>query len=521
MVSMGLFLCDVGLAHADPPLPTIAPKAHQPHRHKKIAHVKKLPMLTAGSPAVVTKSDPATIIPACSRESAAALQSTYGIKGWVISPPKFADSITGDTDCWRSTLAKYGFGLTTYSADITQSNTLNHYVPPSSMQKYAGQRWQGQLAVYSILTYDLSRWGVPDGQIIVGGATAQGTDIAYLVNALTFTELAYYQTAFNKKLEIQVGYLNLGYQFQGVQVGGNIANVLGYASGIQQELGGGLQTSVLPSANVKWHITDKIYDKLDISRSLVPNTVGGLGNSLQQEHYSNPTGLDLTNHADVFGVQYPVSRELVINELGYQNIAGPHDPATWVRFDAYYNFSKYEDLQNPGTLGHPGQQVNNMAAQLFIDRQIWQSEPGSPDTAYKGVYLGATAAYASPLANSVYEDFGARAYAYGLFNRPHDQISLIWEHQVFSPYVADPVDGSATCATGIQCVRHAANTYSLSYNIGLFPGVYVGLGVAYIDHPAASYSPNALPYGSAAAPVNPALDINHAINMLGSLYINL
>ncbi len=115
-----------------------------------------------------------------------------------------------------------------------------------------------------------------------------------------------------------------------MQVGGNIANVLGYASGIQQEVGGGLQTSVLPSANVKWHITDRFYDKADISRSLVPNTVGGLGNSLEQEHYSNHTGLDLLNHANVFGVQYPVSRELVINELGYQNLAKPHDPATWV-----------------------------------------------------------------------------------------------------------------------------------------------------------------------------------------------
>ncbi len=521
VMSSALFIGDAGLALADPTLPTIWSKPHHHHHYKQIAHANIATPTGAGPSVIVTKDGLVPVIPACSKASAAALQNTYGIKGWVIPPPKFADSITGDTDCWRTTLAKYGFGLTTYSPDITQSNTLNHYVPPSNQQQYAGQRWQGQFALYSILTYDLSHWGVPDGQFIVGGATAQGTDIRYLVNALTFTELAWYQTAFNRKLEIQVGYLNLGYQFQGVQVGGNIANVLGYASGIQQEVGGGLQTSVLPSANVKWHITDRFYDKADISRSLVPNTVGGLGNSLEQEHYSNHTGLDLLNHANVFGVQYPVSRELVINELGYQNLAKPHDPATWVRFDSYYNFSKYEDLQNPGTLAHPGQQVNNMAAQLFIDRQIWQAEPDSIDTAYKGLYIGATAAYASPQANAVFQDFGARAYAYGLFGRPHDQISLIWEHQSFSPFVADPVDHSTLCLSGTQCVRHAANTYSLVYNINVFAGVYVGLGVSYIDHPSTSWSPNALPYGSAAAPINPALNVNHAVNMLGSLYVNL
>lgn len=518
MVSTGLFLSDVGLAQAQAPLPTRWSQTHH-HHHHKIARIER-PAGPVG-PIVIRKDEPVASIRACSRASAAALQSTYGIKGWVIPPPKFADSISADTDCWRTTLAKYGFGLTAYSPDITQTNTLNHYVPPSNTQEYAGQRWQGQFAFYPILTYDLSRWGVPDGQLIIGGATAQGTDIRYLVNALTFTELAWYQTALNRKLEFQVGYLNLGYQFQGVQVGGNIANVLGYASGIQQEVGGGLQTSVLPSANVKWHITDRFYDKADISRSLVPNTVGGLGNSLEQEHYSNHTGLDLTNDANVFGVQYPASRELVINELGYQNLAKANDPATWVRLDGYYNFSKYEDLQDPGTLAHPGQQVNNMAGQLFVDRQVWQSEPNSNDTAYKGLYVGATAAYASPQANAVYEDFGARAYAIGMFGRPHDQISLIWEHQSFSPFVADPVDNGTLCVSGTECIRHATNTYSIVYNMQLFFGVYIGLGVAYIDHPSSAWSPNALPYGSAAAPINPALNVNHALNMLGSLYVNL
>ncbi len=80
------------------------------------------------------------------------------------------------------------------------------------------------------------------------------------------------------------------------------------------------------------------------------------------------------------------------------------------------------------------------------------------------------------------------------------RFSLIWEHQSFSPFVADPVDHSTLCLSGTQCVRHAANTYSLVYNINVFAGVYVGLGVSYIDHPSTSWSPNALPYGSAAAP---------------------
>jgi porin len=488
-------------------------------KSKKIAASRKShPAEPVYKSAAVVAAAP---VPACSLESAAALEKKYNIKGWIIPAPRFGNSITGDTDCWRTNLAKYGFGVLAYSNFIQQSNMLDHYTPPSNQQKYAGQKWNGGMSHQIWLLYDLSQYGIPDGQLQIGGVYGANTWINFAPNTLSLGQLSYYQTALNGALEFNVGYLNLINQFQGVQVGGNLANVLGPASGIQQEVGGNYNTTVTPAAVVRWNITDRFYDKAAVSRSLVPSAVGGLGNSILQEHYSSPSGFAVTDRPNIFGIQYPAARELVTNEIGYKNLAAPGDPATWIRVDTYYNFSNYENLQDPGTVQHPGEQVHNMAAQLFVDRQIWQFEPDSAATAYKGIYIGGTAAYASPQANPVYEDFGARLYTYGMFNRPYDQLSLIWEHQSYSPFISNPIDTSATCFSGTECIRHATNTYSVIYNANIIHGLYVGVGVSYIDHPASAWSPDALPYGSTAAPVNPQLNINHAINFLASMHVNL
>jgi porin len=516
LVAAGLLVGGAAPAWAQQ-LPTTIWSKPRHHHHHKLQKSE-----TTVAPAIVVNKDaePAPI-PACSRESAAALNKYYNIKGWIVPPPAFQNSVSQDYDCWRTNLAKYGFSVLAYSNLIQQENMLNHYTPASNLQQYAGQKFNGGDSVQVWLLYDLSRFGVPDGQLQIGGVQGGNTWIKFAPNDLTFGQLSYYQTAFHGALEFNIGWLNLVNQFQGVQVGGNLANVLGPASGIQQEVGGSYNTTITPAAIIRWNITNRFYDKFSVSRSLVPNTVGGLGDSILQEHYSDPLGLAITNRAYIFGVQYPASRELLINEVGYKNAAAPNDPATWVRFDSYYNFSDYEDLQNPGTAADPGQQVHNMAAQIFVDRQIWQSEPGSRDTAYKGLYIGGTAGYASPQANSIYENFGAQAYTYGMFGRPLDQISLIFQHEAFSPYLANAVNNSSTCLLGNECIRHAQNTYELIYNANILHGWYVGVGAAYIDHPSAAWSPNAIPYGSATAPINPQLNINHALNFLASMHINL
>lgn len=454
-------------------------------------------------------------IPACSGESAAALNKKYNLKGWVISPPSFADSLTQDDNCWRTNLAKAGFGLLIYDVSLLQTNMLNHYVPASNLQKYVGDRTTAAQHPDIFLFYDLSRYGIPDGQLQFGALEETSTWVGYVPNDLTLAQLAYYQSAFNHTLEFNVGYIGLDKQFVGTQVGGNIANVLGPGSTIHAIEGGSQDGAPTPAAILRWNIADHIYDKASVSKSIATTTLGGPVGNLLAQHYSNPTGFNFSNTPVIFGVKYPTSRELFIDELGYKNEADIGSPYTWVRVTGYYNTTLYENLQ------FTSKQTTNDAVQLYIDRQLWQFEPSSSATAYKGLYVGGTAAWAKPEASSITQDFQARLYSYGAFNRPRDQISLTWEHQVYSPYVANPVDASATCMSGLECVRHATNQYTLIYNASIIPGWHVLFGAAYVDHPSSTWSPNAVAYGSAAAPVVPQYNINHALNFLAGMFINL
>jgi porin len=480
------------------------------HRLRK--HAKARGPVQAGPQVIVYKGEP-PLIPACSLESAALLDKTYDLKGWIIPPPKFEDTLTLDYGCWRTNLAKMGFGFITYNVAQQQSNMLNHYVPPSNLQKYTGQRWTGVEVTNSFLMYDLSRYGVPDGQIQIAGFQGQSTYLPYQANEITVEQLAYYQTFFDRKLEFNIGYIGVDKQFVGTQVGGNIANIFGPSSAIQAVAGGSYGGGPTPTAILRWNINNNLYDKGAVLRSNATTAPGGITTAFLLQHYAlenNP--LAITNTPYVFGIHYPTTREMFIDEVGYKNVAAPHDPYTWVRATGYYNASDFENLQ------YTTQETKNYGGQFNVDRQIWQTEPGSPDTAYKGFYIGGTAAWLNPKASGIYEDFVVRLYGQGLLNRPRDQISLIWEQQDYSPYTVDSINAGASCRTGATCARHAVNQYSLLYSIAVMPGVHITLGAVYVDHPSLTYAPSELGYGSAAAPVNPQLNINHALNFAAGVY---
>ena len=63
------------------------------------------------------------------------------------------------------------------------------------------------------LTYDLSRYGIPDGQIVLGGIYQYDTWNPGGPNALSLATLSYYQTFMNKQVELKFGYLNNSYEF--------------------------------------------------------------------------------------------------------------------------------------------------------------------------------------------------------------------------------------------------------------------------------------------------------------------
>ncbi|MEW6435620.1 MAG: carbohydrate porin [Pseudomonadota bacterium] len=493
---------------------------HQRHKTGKYArrHEHRATSVAINGP--VYKGPPVLAqpaIPACSRESALRISKTYNLKGWDIPTPNFGNSITQDYDCWRTNLAeKYGISIMAYNTGQLYSNLINHYVPPSGTQQYAGQRATGAYYTALYATYDLSRWGIPDGQFQLGGFTTNSTYIKFQPNNSNLLYLAYYQTFFNRMFEVNVGYIPLNNVFVGTQVGGNVFNILGANATLPVLTGASNFGDPTPAAIVKWNLPDHFYDKAGIARSAATTVAVNQNLSpVQAENYSNPASIKFTNAPYVFGVQYPTERPLYINEIGYKNDAAPNDPATWVRFTSFYNSSDYNDLAHSGH-----NQVNDYALLLYGDRQIWQTNFSSPGTAYQGVYVGGTVAYASPYASSISQDYQFRLYEFGMFNRPFDQLSFIYEHETYSHFLANSADAAASCLSGTSCFRHGLNQYTVVYNANIVPGVFLGMGVSYVDHPAAAWSPNGVAYGSATAPVVPQLNINHALNFLASAFIN-
>ena len=130
---------------------------------------------------------------ASSRWSLAELDKVLGIKGWNYAPPSFTESVTQDYGGWRSSLASVGIGL--IEADITrfQANMLDtpregpRYNPFfESTQTYWGQKPSFYDLSVMVLTYDLSRFGIPDGQLQLAGDFNYATYEAFNPDCATF-----------------------------------------------------------------------------------------------------------------------------------------------------------------------------------------------------------------------------------------------------------------------------------------------------------------------------------------------
>jgi porin len=123
---------------------------------------------------------------------------------------------------------------------------------------------------------------------------------------------------------------------------------------------------------------------------------------------------------------------------------------------------------------------------FLADRQLWQQAPDSPYTAYRGIYAGVSAMYAPPQNVAYSQYYEGRLYWIGPFDsRPTDLITLTYNHQVISHYIADATNlGSAfTDVFG----RHATNTLIGAYTARLGPGLYFTAGLSYTDNPSFSY----------------------------------
>jgi porin len=410
---------------------------------------------------------------------AAALDRVYGVHGWDIPFPSYGDTVLGDVGGLRTDLAKYGIGFINWSTTLFALNMLPTPTSNKGTQAYWGQKPSIGDSDNLFVTYDLSRYGIPDGQIVVGAIFGKSTYQTYLTDTASLQRLAYYQTFFDHKLEMNIGIMGNGANFAGVNVGGYVQSPFGPNASIPTELGISGNEVVQPTAWFNYHITDNWYDTFSVMRSISPTT-----NAFQDEIAKNPTG---------FNIAEAGGNALYAEELGYKQEATANRLMTWVRAGAVYNSSLYQNFATHGMSTKDG-------FYLLADQQILQLAPGSAPG--RGWYVGASAMYTPPETSIFSQYYEARVFGKGPFDaRPGDFVSLVYSHNVISKFAADPINlvGNLTGTFA----QNFNNSLTASYTYRVSPGVYYTASVSYTDHPSFTFIPVE---GS-------------ALNFLSSLYI--
>jgi porin len=417
---------------------------------------------------------------AVSEQSPSDLDNVYGLKGWNIHFPSFGDALLQDDGGFRSTLAQYGIGFIAYDLNLSAVNVLDTPRTNHGRQAYWGQT-PSDVNVFNLyVTYDLGKFGFPNGQLQIAGSIIRSTWDPYYPDSAAVYRLAYYQTFLNNKFEMNIGYIVNGLTFVGTYVGGQLQSPFGPSASIPTELGIANGAAGQPTAWFGYHLPDNLYDKFGIARSISPTA-----SSILDYNKANPSGLNISA---------PGAGGLYINELGYERAAVAGDPFIWVRGGGVYNTSRYHDYATGGV-------SSNFGLYALADVQIWQASSASRTAAGRGLYLGVSAMYAAPETNIFTQYYETRLYALGPFNaRPKDTVSLVYNHQVLSGYFDNAINKTAH-STG-TLARDGSNSITASYTLHLVKGIYLSGGLGYTDHPSATY-------------------ISHegsALNLLGSLF---
>ena len=395
-----------------------------------------------------------------------ALADSLKYRGWIVPLPGALDTLDQGLFGIRNTLAQNGISYFGFSTTTYQDNIIRHGLPAGNqfgphsrdLQSYAGQLPTYTTANTIFLMYDLARYGIPDGQIAIAGSLLQTNWEPGDPNGINVGQISYYQTAFNRLLEIKVGYLTNNLEYLGTQIGGNIgAGLFGVSAAIPFEEGQNLGSFPPPAANVKVNLPDHLYTKLGVQRGTSPD-------GLTAERLENPTSIRFTGPND--GV-------VVIDETGYRVNAAPGQMSTWIRGAANYTSSRYTNFSTFE------RQQPNYGLYLLGDRQIIKTAPhGGPRTAFDGLYVGFSAMFAPKYLNAFSQYYEGRVYGFGLIpGRPFDLTSFAWDQNVFSKVLVN--EGRLFG----QLTHTNANTFTGSYNIHVVHGVNVAIGLSYTDHP--------------------------------------
>jgi len=216
------------------------------------------------------------------------LDKIYGVKGWDIRFPSFSDTLTQDFGGWRSSMASAGFRVMEYNITRFQSNMLDtpRQGPTFNLFYGSSQTYWGQQPSFSNmsilnLTYDLGRFGIPDGQLQLAGVNAYATWQSFVPDASAVSVLAYYQTLCDRRFEVKFGILPNQGEFVGQSVGGGFTTTQGPSGSIISQLGMPALPVATPSFRVTAHLTAIVYNEAAVMRSLVVNGVTAIRISIR------------------------------------------------------------------------------------------------------------------------------------------------------------------------------------------------------------------------------------------------
>lgn len=381
-------------------------------------------------------------------------------KGWVLSLPGPANTIDPEAGGLRQAAADKGIGwiglLQSYNSyDLINNGHYDH----AKGQQYDGQKLSTNDRYYLRAAYDLEQHGIPGGQLQIGvtGGYSSFLGDGPSPQSFAFSNLGYYQTLFDKRVELSFGYMGATFRYIGDFIGGNISSGgIGTATGLDYTTGLSSTTDARPMLNLKFNLGDRFYDKVGVQRSTNPD-------GIQAEVQTNELALGFSGSHVGW---------LFINEFGYRQDASADDSEIWIRGGYASNTSDYINYRRPGTRAS-----GNYLGYFLVDKQIYQPAPGSDLTAYKGIYIGGTVKYGPPAYNLTSEDYEIRLYAKGMTPWSNqDQLSFNVAHQVYSKDLR-----AITRKQGVD-TNTFTNSVALTYTVP-WHGLNLTGAVQYLDNP--------------------------------------
>jgi porin len=408
---------------------------------------------------------------------------------WEASPfPGTGDTIMGDWGRIRETLAKHNFGIYVYSISAIDYNLKDSpmYGMPADSDGKIGQVYDGQRATRSgpqaaYLTYNIPS---TDTQFVISGVEAWTNWSSSMgVNNARLVDLNINQYFLKKKLKVTLGYASNLQVYYGVYVAGSLAaGTLGVNGILPVEVGQSSTVNSAPTANFKYNINKHYYTITGFQRSMSP--------------YGSAEG----NRHDALNLRFnqPGAKLFLQQEVGYRSSSAPGVKSLFIRADGFFNCSHYFDYRSGSyALLHASsvranRTDNNWAWSLAADRQLTQPDPSLP---FRGFYGGFSVQYAPPQQNVNTQYYEARGYWIGTFRRrPMDMLTLDINNTEFSKIAIRTFMGTAAYGVvtpssqlGMSTSSSGQTAYTGVWNWHLRPGLWLGTGLGYTNHP--TFSP--------------------------------